>query len=127
MSVPDLLEKDDDLRVPDVFPRKDSSDYSEDDVICRPSEIASLTGPTWTFAKRVEECVRKILNVKDDIPQVEKLISEDLCKVLYELLDDGLKKNFLRISFFSIGSNVWDICQTVCKVKNLVLSTPIFN
>ena len=119
MSEPDMLEKDDDvLLVIDVFPRKYSSDYSEDDVICRPSEIASFTGPTWTFAKRVEECVRKILNVKDDIPQVEKLISEDLCKVLYELLDDGLKKNFLRISLFSIGSNVWDICQTVCKVKN---------
>jgi hypothetical protein len=130
MSEPDLLEKDDVLRVCHVFPRKDSSDYSEDDVICRPTEIASLTGPTWTFAKRVEECVRKILNVKDDIPQVEKLISEDLCKVLYELLDDGLKKNFLRISFFSIGSNVWDICQTVCKVKNFLnqylCSTPIF-
>ena len=117
-SEPDLpeLEIDDVIPVNEVFqkPRSDSID----DVICGRAELPTYTGPTWTFAKRVEECVRKILNVKNDIPQVEKLICADLCTILFELLNHGLKKKFLGISLFSIGSNVWDICQAVSKVKD---------
>jgi hypothetical protein len=117
MSEPDLLEKNDVLRVDEVFQPNESSGGSDDEEIYRPSELSTFTGPTWTFAKRVEECVRKILNVKNDITQVEKLIREDLCKVLFELLDHGLKKRFWAVSLLSIGSNVWDICQTVSKVN----------
>jgi hypothetical protein len=117
MSEPDLLEKNDVLRVDEVFQPNESSGGSDDEEIYRPSELSTFTGPTWTFAKRVEECVRKILNVKNDITQVEKLIREDLCRVLFELLDHGLKKKFWAVSLLSIGSNVWDICQTVSKVN----------
>ncbi len=117
-SEPDLpeLEIDDVIPVNEVFqkPRGDSID----DIICGRAELPTYTGPTWTFAKRVEECVRKILNVKNDIPQAEKLICADLCTILFELLNHGLKKKFLGISLFSIGSNVWGICQIVSKVKD---------
>ena len=122
MSEPHMLEKDDVLRVDEVFPpSKELSGSWDDEEICKQPELSTFTGPTWTFAKKVEECVRKILNVKNDIPQVEKLIYEDLCKILLELLNQGLKKNFWAVSLFSIGPNVWDICQTVSKVENFKL------
>ena len=121
MSDPLILDEkdDDDVRVEDLYPVTleitSSFESSEDNSI---SDLSTFTGPTWTFAKRVEECVRKILTVKSHRKQVEKIISEDLCKVLYKLLEHGLKKNFLGISLFSIGSNVWSICQIVCEVMN---------
>lgn len=117
MSESCIIDEGEDAHVDDVYwpAPPESSDSSEDE--CPVNPLSTFTGPTWTFAKRVEECVRNILSVKTDIPKVEKLISEDLCKILYELLDHGLKKNFLGISLFSVGSNVWSICQTVSKVK----------
>lgn len=120
MSEPNLLEEDEDvLRVDDVFSRKESSDDSDDDFFCRHADLHTFTGPTWTFAKRVEDSVRKILSVKNDISQVDKLISADLCTVLYEFISHGLKKNLFGISAFSLGSNVWVVCESVSKVSNV--------
>ena len=96
-------------------PTPEISDHSDDD--CPANPLSTFTGPTGTFAKRVQDCVTKILTAKTDAQAVDKLISEDLSKILYELLDHGLKKNFLGISLLSAGTNVWSICQTVCKVN----------
>ena len=96
-------------------PTPEISDHSDDD--CPANPLSTFTGPTGTFAKRLQDCVTKILAAKTDAQAVDKLISEDLSKILYELLDHGLKKNFLGISLLSAGSNVWSICQTVCKVN----------
>ncbi|XP_046857032.1 uncharacterized protein LOC124450420 isoform X2 [Xenia sp. Carnegie-2017] len=113
MSESDLVDKDDVLRVTDIHLPK----VCDEEVIFAIPECDKFTGPTWTFSKRVEKCVRKILDVKLDYSKVETLIADELCLILYELMEHGLKKTIFGLSLFSIGANVWVVCQTVCKVK----------
>ncbi|XP_046857030.1 uncharacterized protein LOC124450418 [Xenia sp. Carnegie-2017] len=119
MSESDLVDIDDVLRVTDIHLPK----VCDEEVIFAIPECDKFTGPTWTFSKRVEKCVRKILDVKLDYSKVETLIADELCLILYELMEHGLKKTIFGLSLFSIGANVWVVCQTVCKVSNVGLKT----